>query len=75
MFEKFLSNNAHDFRQRYQGTFGFFCNNHDKKPPMLCKIGFVEEELVFCVADTSEQAKRSESTIVRSFFIVLVPTF
>lgn len=40
MFEKFESANAADFRQRYQGTFGFFVE--PGKPRMLCKLSFVD---------------------------------
>lgn len=47
MFEKFTSQGANDFRQRYQGTFGFFRNDHEKKAPFLCKLSFVENAVKF----------------------------
>lgn len=36
MFEKFFSSNSGDFRQRYQGTYGFFID--EKKNRFLCTI-------------------------------------
>lgn len=47
MFEKFTSAHQADFRQRYQGTFGFFVNNEEKKAPMLCKLQFIEDKITF----------------------------
>lgn len=31
MFEKFLAENANDFRQRYEGTYGYFVNRESNK--------------------------------------------
>jgi hypothetical protein len=45
MWEKFTSDNAGDFRQRYQGTFGFF--RKDNAPPVLAKLTFVEHIVGF----------------------------
>lgn len=36
MFEKFLSANVGDFRQRYEGTYGFYRNESKKR--MLCRL-------------------------------------
>lgn len=41
MFEKFLSVNAGDFRQRYQGTFGFYSRGGKKK---LVRLSAVDTE-------------------------------
>lgn len=45
MFEKFLSANARDFSTRYQGTYGFY--RGEDKPPMLVRLQFVEDRVVF----------------------------
>lgn len=45
MFDKFLSANARDFSQRYQGTYGFFRNKEEK--PWLAKITAVEGTVTF----------------------------
>jgi hypothetical protein len=47
VFEKFTSANAADFRQRYQGTFGFYRNDHEKKEPLLCQLKFIEDKVAF----------------------------
>lgn len=38
MFEKFLGSSSSTFQQRYLGTYGFFHNRHEKKPPLLVKL-------------------------------------
>lgn len=42
MFEKFLSTNAGDFRQRYQGTYGFFSRSGKKQ---LVRLANVDTEM------------------------------
>ena len=42
MFEKFMSTDGRDFRQRYQGSYGFFRDND--KPPLLVKLVEVHHE-------------------------------
>jgi hypothetical protein len=43
MFEKFLRANHADFRQRYEGTFGFFCKDGKET---LCKLTSIESDVV-----------------------------
>lgn len=38
MFEKFLSSNARDFSQRYQGTYGYFTRNGKKTLVNLSRV-------------------------------------
>lgn len=45
MFEKFLSADVNDFRQRYAGTYGFFRNENN--PLMLAKITDVGRAVMF----------------------------
>lgn len=47
MFEKFLSANKRDFATRYQGTYGFFRNNHEGKAPMLARLMMIEDSVQF----------------------------
>jgi hypothetical protein len=41
MFEKFLSENAQDFRQRYEGTYGYFFDRSAGKR-VLCRIDRID---------------------------------
>lgn len=41
MFEKFLAENASDFRQRYEGTFGYYVDR-DKGQRLLCRLSSVD---------------------------------
>ena len=43
MFEKFLSANAADFRQRYEGTFGFYRDENGKR--LLTKLSHIREDV------------------------------
>jgi hypothetical protein len=45
MFEKFLTENAADFRQRYEGSFGFYRDENGKR--MLSKLTSVGRVCVF----------------------------
>lgn len=44
MFEKFMSNNAENFRQRYEGTYGFFRNQTGKR--LLVKLNTISDHRV-----------------------------
>jgi hypothetical protein len=43
MFEKFLSTNSRDFRQRYEGTWGFY--RDEKKKRMLAQLVSITENV------------------------------
>lgn len=43
MFEKFTTANAHDFRQRYEGTFGFFKGGDGKR--LLTKLSYIRQDV------------------------------
>jgi hypothetical protein len=43
VFEKFLSNNSGDFRQRYEGTFGFYRGEDGKK--LLVRLEAINERV------------------------------
>lgn len=64
MFEKFTSEDAHDFRQRYQGTYGWF-KRKDKK--LLVKLttvdsdGFGEKVVHFADKDGVPYTLRADS--------------
>ena len=50
MFEKFLSANVESFRQRYEGTYGFY--RDEKKKRLLVRLDSISpEECVFVNAD------------------------
>lgn len=38
MFEKFTANGGNTFRQRYEGTFGYYVNRETKTPPLLVQL-------------------------------------
>lgn len=44
MFEKFLSQNLESFRQRYEGTYGFYRNEHGRR--LLVKLAAITSEQV-----------------------------
>jgi hypothetical protein len=52
MFEKFLRAGAADFRQRYEGTFGFFRNQDGKK--MLVQLTQVREDQCNFIGDNGQ---------------------
>jgi hypothetical protein len=45
MFEKFMSENAADFRQRYEGTYGFYRGEDGKK--LLAKLVSIRDTVSF----------------------------
>lgn len=53
MFEKFLSTNAGDFRQRYRGTYGFF--SKDGKRTLVCLTDVSAERGEVRFVDANEQ--------------------
>lgn len=53
MFEKFTSENQENFRQRYEGTFGFF-RNEDKKRLLVKIVGAEARRCTFQNADGIE---------------------
>lgn len=59
MFEKFLSANSQDFRQRYQGTFGFFVGDGQEE---LCQLHRI-------ITDATPQYVEFRSADGREFYI------
>ena len=61
MFEKFLSQNAGDFRQRYEGTYGFYRDENGKR--MLAKLNSISERVcIFVDARGIEYNLNADST-------------
>lgn len=53
MFEKFLSADAHDFRQRYQGTYGYFTH---KEKRTLCRLDKISTDGPRAYVEFSDRA-------------------
>lgn len=75
MFEKFTAANAGDFRQRYQGTFGFFIDGDKKTLSQLTEVGTGGSRpgVVFHDRNGEKYLLRSDSTQDRRGFEFLPP--
>lgn len=58
MFEKFTTVDAHDFRQRYQGTYGFFRRGDFRQ---LAKLRTIDGVVKFCDKDGIEYTLNPDS--------------
>jgi hypothetical protein len=56
MFEKFMSTNAGDFRQRYRGTYGFYTNNGKRTLVQLVDVS-AERGVVLFADEKGQQYK------------------
>lgn len=66
MFEKFTSQDANDFRQRYQGTYGYYRRGTKKKLVRLDKVDTDNRVVIFVDSDDLQyevHADASDDTI------------
>lgn len=54
MFEKFMSTNAGDFRQRYRGTFGFYTNGSKRTLVQLVDVSAERGQVLFMDANSQQ---------------------